>query len=103
MASPSDQVRLERLSPFAWFVIAVVALTAIYSVLLIGFVRPYLWPAGTGFMLAGDPAIHLPLKARPPDVRDAFSAPPKITRVAPNSPASSNGVLEGDELLSMTR
>ena len=53
-------------------------------------VRPYLWPAGTGATLAGDPTAQLPLKARPPDVAAYFTSPPEIARVAPGSPADAN-------------
>ena len=35
---------------------ATVALTLVYAVLQISFVRPFLWPAGTGAAIAGDPA-----------------------------------------------
>ena len=55
MAPASEPVRLERLPAFAWAVIAVVGLTVLYTVVQVVLVRPYLWPAGTGATLAGDP------------------------------------------------
>ena len=93
MPPAPEPVRLERLPRFAWAIIAIVALSVLYTVIQVGLVRPYLWPAGTGATLAGDPKAHLPLKARPPDVVNDFTAAPEITRVAPGSrptpPASS--------------
>ena len=62
-------------------------------------VRPYLWPAGTGATLAGDPTAQLPLKARPPDVAGYFTSPPEIARVAPGSPADANQVVPRSTLL----
>ena len=88
MSPASESTRLERLPPFAWAIIAVVALAIIYTVLQVGFVRPYLWPAGAGALLAGDPTAHLPIKSRPPDVRTDFAGPLLVIRVAPGSPAA---------------
>ena len=88
MAPAPEPARLERLPAFAWAVIAVVALSVLYTVIQVALVRPYLWPAGTGATLAGDPTAHLPLKARPPDVAADFDlCRHAITRVAPGSPA----------------
>jgi Protein kinase domain len=103
MAPTSDAARLERLPPFAWFVITVVCLTVIYTVMQVVFVRPYLWPAGTGASIAGDPAAHLPLKARPPDVRKDFGPTPQIARVAPGSPAAAKQIAVGDRVLNIKR
>jgi hypothetical protein len=103
MPPTSGSIRLERLSPFAWFVIGIVTLSVLDTVMLIGFVRPYLWPAGTGLILEGDPSAHLPLKARPPDIRTAFAAPPGVARVAPGSSAAAVGIVEGDRILSIAR
>ena len=72
MAPASEPVRLERLPAFAWAVIAVVGLSVLCTVVQVMLVRPYLWPAGTGATLAGDPTALLPLKARPPDVAVDF-------------------------------
>ncbi len=103
MAPASEPVRLDRLTPFAWAVIGVVALTVVYTVIQVLLVRPFLWPAGTGATLAGDPAAHLPLKARPPDIGHFFTVAPEITRVAPGSPADGNGVIAGERLLGQHR
>jgi hypothetical protein len=103
MSPPSDAVRLERLPRFAWLIIGVVALAVVYILIQVLFVRPYLWPAGTGAMLEGDPSSHVPLKARPPDVRTAFSQPPEITHVVPGSPAAVSGIVGGDRLSAVTR
>ena len=92
MAAP-ESVRLERLPPFAWAVIAVVALSVLSTILQIVVVRPYLWPAGAGALLAGDPTAHLPIKARPPDIRKDFAGPLLVTRVAPGSPAAETAML----------
>ncbi len=98
MAPASESARLERLPPFAWAIIGVVGLTVLYTVMQVLLVRPYLWPAGTGATLAGDPTVHLPLKARPPDVGSDFTAPPEITRVAPGSPAAGAGIVPHSRL-----
>jgi len=98
MAPPSDPVRLERLPPFAWFVIGVVALAILYTVMQVLLVRPYLWPAGTGVLLVGDPSSHFPLQARPPNVRTEFAGAVEITHVAAGSPAAANGIVAGDRL-----
>jgi tRNA A-37 threonylcarbamoyl transferase component Bud32 len=89
MAPSPEPVRLTRLPAFAWLVILVVLLTAVYAIVEVAFVRPYLWPAGTGATIVGDPSAHLPLKARPPDVRTDFGSSPRVQRVAPGSPAAS--------------
>jgi eukaryotic-like serine/threonine-protein kinase len=98
MASPPESVRLARLPPFAWLVIVIVVLSATYAVVQVGFVRPYLWPAGMGATIAGDPSSQLPLKARPPDVRTDFGATPRITSVADGSPAEADGLVPGDRV-----
>jgi eukaryotic-like serine/threonine-protein kinase len=99
MAPPYEPVRLERLPPFAWFVIGIVALTVVYAVIQIALVRPYLWPAGTGAALAGDPATHLPLKARPPEITRYFTEAPEIAQVAPNGPAALQQIVPGSRLI----
>jgi hypothetical protein len=100
MAAPrADSHRIERLTPFAWGVIAVVALSAIYTVMQVVLVRPYLWPAGTGAMLQGDPAAQIPLKARPPDVRSTFNGPIDVTAVAAGSPVDAAGIRPGRQLV----
>jgi len=103
MSPASESARLERLTPFAWSVIGVVALTVIYTVIQVLLVRPYLWPAGAGVTLAGDPTAHQPLKARPPEILHSFTVAPEIVRVAPGSPADANHVRPGDRLLAQER
>ena len=98
MPPAPEPVRLERLPRFAWAIIAIVALSVLYTVIQVGLVRPYLWPAGTGATLAGDPTAHLPLKARPPNVVKNFTSAPEITRVAPGSPADGAGIVAGNRL-----
>src|SRR5262245_35657677 len=98
MAPPSEPARLERLPAFSWFVIAVVALSVFYTVINVGFVRPYLWPAGIGATYTGDTSADVPLKARPPDVRQPEQLF-VVTHVAPGGPAESAGVRPGDRLL----
>jgi hypothetical protein len=100
MAPSPEPVRLARLPPFAWLVIVVVTLSAIYAIVQVAFVRPYLWPAGTGVAIAGDPSSQFPLKARPPDIRTYFGPTLEILQVAPGSPAANNELKPGDRLLS---
>ncbi|HET7216823.1 MAG TPA: hypothetical protein VFJ02_02210, partial [Vicinamibacterales bacterium] len=99
----TDAERLDRLTPFAWGVIVVVALSVLYALLEVGFVRPYLWPAGAGAVIDGDPAAQFPLKARPPDVRRHFVGAPEITHVARGGPAAANGLDRGDRLVAAER
>jgi hypothetical protein len=104
MAPPSDPARIERLTPFSWLVIGVVALSVVCTVLQVGFVRPYLWPAGVGATFTGDTSADFPLKARPPDVRGWDRSgqrvvPRTLSRVMPGSPAEAAGLRDGDQLL----
>jgi eukaryotic-like serine/threonine-protein kinase len=98
MPPAPEPVRLERLPRFAWAIIAIVALSVLSTGIQVGLVRPYLWPAGTGATLAGDPTAHLPLKPRPPNVVRDFTSAPEITRVAPGSPADAAGIVAGRRL-----
>src|SRR5688572_26520833 len=97
--SPVERVTLERLPRWAWGVAAVLALSVACAILQIGFVRPYLWPAGAGARLSGDPASRLPLLARPADIRSELNGPPRVTDVHPQSPAADNGIQPGDLIL----
>jgi tRNA A-37 threonylcarbamoyl transferase component Bud32 len=100
--SPSPEpVRLERLPPFAWLVIAVVSLTVAYTIMQVVLVRPYLWPAGPGATITGDPSSLFPIKARPPDVRTEFGPRPRISHVAPGTPAAAHGIAAGDRVLAI--
>ncbi len=96
LPDPSPRTRLDRLPPYAWGVIAVVALSILHAAIQVFSVRPYLWPAGTGALVAGDPASQSPLMARPPDVRTWLARMPEISRVAPGSPADTLGIAPGD-------
>ena len=102
MAAPSDPVRLEHLPAFAWSVIGIVALSVVYTVLQVAFVRPFLWPAGSGARFAGDPATVFPIKARPPDVRKYFGEALAIAQVTPGSPAAAAGLVPGDLVVTVT-
>jgi hypothetical protein len=98
MAPSPGQPRLERLPPFAWFVILVVALSVLSTIVDVAFVRPYLFPAGAGATFVGDTSGALPLQARPPrlPVREQWQV---ITDVEPGSVAEKAGVRPGDRLL----
>ena len=95
MAPSPESVRLTQLPRFAWLVIVVVVLAAVYAVIEVTLVRPYLWPAGSGLVIAGDPSVQFPLKARPPDVGTAIET---VRHVAPGSPAASRGIGPGDRV-----
>jgi eukaryotic-like serine/threonine-protein kinase len=97
-----DQRGLEGLHAYAWGVIAVVVLSLIYALLQVGFVRPYLWPAGTGAAIAGDPASALPLVARPPNMGAERGREAVVARVAPGTPAADAGITSGDVLIART-
>ncbi len=103
LPAPTERARLERLPVFAGGVIAIVALSLVYAAIQIFAVRPYLWPAGTGAVLAGDPAARVPLTARPPDIRVEFAKPLEVARVSPGSPAAENGLAPGDGVERISR
>lgn len=90
----SSPVRLERLPPLAWLVIAVLALSGVHAVMQIAVVRPYLWPAGPGARLSGDPAARLPLVARPPDTRST-DVPGLVSEVIAHGSAAAAGIADG--------
>ena len=108
-------MRVDRFPLSFWITAAVVLLTVIYAVLQAGFVRPYLWPAGHGALIFGDPASRQPLITRPterqflgssPQTRTAgaqATLPGEITAVAPLSPAAATGVNVGDRIVRLTR
>lgn len=81
-----------------WAVFVVLALSVLCAGLQVLAVRPYLWPAGTGAALAGDPAAARPLLARPPDPR-TLARPRVVDRVWPGTPAARAGVRPGDLVL----
>ena len=100
---PAGRTRLEQLPRTAWGIIAVLVLSVCYAILQTGFVRPYLWPAGAGVLLADDPSAKLPLMARPSDVRGELDRPLEVLKVAPGSPAASADLKPGDRLVSERR
>jgi hypothetical protein len=104
MAPAAEPARLERLPTFAWLAIVVVALSVVCTILQVGFVRPYLWPAGAGATFAGDTTADQPLKARPPYIRDPADPADAgrgrlISHVVPGGPAEAAGVRDGDGLI----
>jgi predicted Ser/Thr protein kinase len=105
MANPPvpDRVRLERLPAHSWAVIAVLILSLLYALFEVFLVRPYLWPAGTGALLASDPASRFPLIARPPDVRKQRGHAPAVLSVAADSPAASLGIRKDTEVAEVKR
>ncbi len=98
----NDRSGLHGLRAYTWAVIAAVVLSLVYALLQVGFVRPYLWPAGTGAAIAGDPASALPLVARPPNVEAERGREAVIARVAPGTPAADAGIMAGDVLMART-
>src|SRR3954452_23466660 len=88
-------VRLERLPPHAWVVIAVLILSFLYAIVDVTRVRPYLWPAGAGATVSADPASRWPLVARPPDLRGEGGEAARVTSVAAGSPAAAHGLAAG--------
>ena len=100
---PAGRTRLEQLPRTAWGIIAVLVLSVFYAILQTGFVRPYLWPAGTGARLADDPSAKLPLMARPSDVRGELARPLEVLEIAAGSPAASAGLTSGDRITAERR
>ena len=99
-SSPVERVSLERLPAWAWPLGVLLALSVACAILQIGFVRPYLWPAGTGARIAGDPTSRVPLLARPADIRSELDGPAPMLDVQPHSPAALGDLRAGDLLLS---
>jgi len=98
-SSRRDRLGLEGLHGYMWGVIVVVALSFFYAVLQVGFVRPFLWPAGTGATIAGDPAAAFPLIARTPNVHADRGEAAIIARVASGTPAAGARLAPGDIVL----
>ncbi|MCA1650829.1 MAG: serine/threonine protein kinase [Acidobacteria bacterium] len=102
-----NRISLEALPRYVWGVVAVIALSVVYAVLQIGVVRPHLWPAGDGIVLAGDPTVRQrPLIARPPDVVRHAGEPAHVVSIEPSSPAAQapgGPVLPGDRVLALRR
>jgi tRNA A-37 threonylcarbamoyl transferase component Bud32/GAF domain-containing protein len=108
---PDERARLDRFPPSFWVTFTIVLLTVVYAVLQIGFVRPYLWPAGQGALITGDPASRQPLLTRPterqflsPQTIDRHQVVPgTVTAVADASPAALAGITAGDRIVRFTR
>ncbi len=104
-AERSTTPALEGLPRFFGVVMAVACLSMVYLVLQVGFVRPYLWPAGHGATLEGESAFagsvdRTMLLARPPDVTDRELT--IVKDVLPGSPAAQNRVHQGDEIVELS-
>jgi hypothetical protein len=93
---------LNALPRYAWGVAAVLVVSIVYAVLQVGMVRPYLWPAGAGAALAGDPSARFPLRARPPEIAREAGHPAIVASIAADSPASELGVRPGDRLIAVS-
>jgi eukaryotic-like serine/threonine-protein kinase len=102
MADPlPNRERLDRLPAHAWVVMAVVCLAVVYIAIQATQVRPYLWPAGSGMRVTGDPASRIPLLFRPPALDP--QPPGTVVAVAPRSPAAAERVRPGDVIRSLER
>jgi hypothetical protein len=99
LTTKQEKLGLDGLHAYTWGVIGVIALTLLYAVLQVAFVRPFLWPAGTGAAIAGDTSSAMPLIARPPDVEAGRGQPAVVERVSTGSPAERAGIRPGDVLL----
>lgn len=96
--SPVEPVKLERLPRTAWGIIGVLSLSLFYAAIHIGFVRPYLWPAGSGALLGDDPSARVPLLARPADVRYELDGPLPVLEVGAGTPAAASDIRRGDAI-----
>ncbi|MBI2834145.1 MAG: protein kinase [Acidobacteria bacterium] len=107
MPDPSRTVSHEaRSQPRSFWLAAVVsALSLVYLVLQIGWVQPYLWPAGHGASLVGDSRYiggseeRNIVITRPPEVRLDARRSTIVRRVLPDSPAERAGLKVGDRVL----
>src|SRR5947208_14152077 len=86
VADPRDRVALDRFPPHLWITAALVLLTAIYAVLQIGWVRPYL-PADPTPNLARPPISAAASPAATAAWRDRYHAGPGTTPVWQLDPA----------------
>ena len=103
LTTRQERLGLDGLHIYTWVVVFVMAVTLLYAALQIAFVRPYLWPAGTGAAIAGDPSAALPLIARPPDIETERGQAATVQRVSTGSPAEEAGIRQGDVVLAEER
>src|SRR5262245_558396 len=99
----ADRLALRELHGYVWGVIALLALSLFYAFLQVGCVRPFLWPAGPGALLEGDPSAVMPLMARPPDLSAGGGRAAVVSAVVPASPAARAGIAAGDAVVSERR
>src|SRR5687768_15866303 len=99
--------RPEPLPRYFWVAAAVLALSLVYLILAVAFVRPYLWPAGHGAVMAGDSRFtggsgdRVMLVARPPEPSDHPVGATIVRTVVSGSPAARAGLREGDEIVGL--
>jgi hypothetical protein len=85
----------------------VVCLAGVYAILQLIFVRPYLWPAGHGALVAGDARFtggsgaSSMLFARPPEITDHPVGATIVREVFPGSPSDRAGVRTGDDIVAV--
>ena len=105
MALPGARapVGLERHPQTSWVVASVVAAALVCAGIQVLAVAPFLWPAGDGVLLSGDPPPDTPLPARPPLLDTQAGATATVERVAPGSPADRARVKAGDRVLELKR
>src|SRR5262245_36834316 len=94
-----ERLALQELHGYVWGVIALLFLSIVYAFLQIGYVRPFLWPAGTGAAIAGDPRTEVPLMARPPNLSARDRSAAVVSDVFPATPAARDGISTGDVVL----
>ncbi len=102
-AAPGARVGLNRLPPHAWGLIVIILLTIAYVIVQAWLVRPYLWPAGTGARLSGDPAATFPLVARPPEFNEQTGQPFTVIETIASGPAAQAGVVPGTRVSAIRR
>jgi Protein kinase domain len=104
-----ERLSIGRLPRTTWLVIGILVLSVMYLVLQVGFVRPYLWPAGHGLRLAGDSRFaggsdeHTRGFARPLSFEDHPVGATIVRDVRPGSPGAEAGVRAGDEIAAVAK
>src|SRR5262245_41459576 len=104
MAPPGARAPVgpERHPRTMWVVAGVVAAALVCAAIQVLAVAPFLWPAGDGVRLSGDPPPDTPLPARPPFLKTATTAV-TIDRVVPGSPSDRAGFRVGDRVNALRR